>query len=358
MKIEPLPPIPSPPEHHWRQFRVKVLPYAAFVFVGALTVWLWGKNLANPLIMGQAEGSRAEITSPVAGRVAQIRATLYQEVQAGDVIAVVDASDPMVLTNTLALIRAEMEAVRVDAGFSAGDKVRYAQFQMDWLILRAELTALRAELQYSEGEFERISKLARENIANQFELDVALRDREKLRREVEDKSAAAAAAEKALLQLDPANGTAESATVKAAMAVATEKLRLAEAELQPVLLRAPIAGRLTRLEVLPQSSVVRGGAIASIASPGVDRIIGYIGQPLRIEPRVGMKAQVRSRGFDRTLGECQVSHIGPRIELFDAPLRVRGMGAAQERGLPIVVTVPPNLKLRPGEFVDITLAVD
>ncbi len=357
MKIEPLPPIPSPPEHTWRQFRVNVMPFAAFVIVFAIAVWLWGRNLANPLIVGRAEGPEAALVSPVSGRVAQLHANLYQQVQAGDVIAVVDASDPMVLSNTIALIHAEMEAVRADAGFSAGDKVRYAQFQLEWLTQRAELASLRAELQYSEGEIERVTKLAQEKVASQFEIDVAKRDRDRLKREVDEKAAAVDAAEKALAELNPA-GRNESAAVKAALAVAAEQLRVAEVELQPMVLRAPISGFVTKLEVVAQGTVVRGSPVATIASPGVDRIIGYIGQPIRIEPKVGMKAQVRSRSAGRAVGEAQVAQIGPRIELFDAPLRVRGMGAAQERGLPIVVTVPPNLHLRPGEFVEITLVVD
>jgi hypothetical protein len=76
-----------------------------------------------------------------------------------------------------------------------------------------------------------------------------------------------------------------------------------------------------------------------------------------VEPTVGMKVEVRSRGVRRTVGQGEIIHVGPRMQLFDAPLRIRGMGNAQERGLPIVVTVPPEMKLRPGELVDLTLAL-
>ena len=31
------------------------------------------------------------------------------------------------------------------------------------------------------------------------------------------------------------------------------------------------------------------------------------------------------------------------------------MGAAQERGLPFVVSLPPDMKLLPGELVDVTI---
>ena len=197
MKIEPLPPIPSPPEHHWRQFRVNVLPALTFLVVLVVVGWLWGRNLANPLIVGQAEGPEASITSPVAGRVAQIHVSLYQEVQVGDVIAVVDASDPMVLSNTISLIQAQMEAVRADAGFGPGDKVRYAQFHMDWMSQRAELASLRAELRFSQLEYDRISKLMKDDIPATNQLDYALSVRDRLQGAVDEKTIGVAAAEKA-----------------------------------------------------------------------------------------------------------------------------------------------------------------
>lgn len=358
MKVEPLPPIPTPPERHWRQFRQGGLPALAFLIVLGVTVWLWGRNLASPFLMGQAEGPEANISSPVSGRVARLAVNFYQEVKAGDVIALVDASDPQVLSNTVSVIRAEMEAIRAEAGFGPGDRVRLAQFQMEWLTLRAELASLKADMQYSESEFERVGKMAKDQVASTNELEIARRDMERLRSEFRDKSAAADTAEKALRELDPANNGGESAGIRAALAEANERLRLAEVQLQPLVLRAPIAGRIIKLDFLTQASVVRGDIIATVASPNVDRIVGYIGQPVRLEPTVGMRTEVRSRGAVRKTGEARIAHVGPRIELFDAPLRIRGMGAAQERGLPIVLTVPPNLTLRPGELVDIRLLVD
>lgn len=355
MKVDPLPPIPSSPQHHWRQFRVKALPFVTFGIVLGCAVWLWGNNLANPLVMGQAEGLQSVITSPVPGLVARIHASLYQEVKAGDIIAQVDAADPQVLSNTVSLIRARMDAIRAGAGFDSGDRVRFAQFQMDWLAQRSDLVSLRADLQYSEAELTRVQGLAKEGISSQSELDVTKRDVDRLNRAIQEKSASVDAAEKAFRQLDPGSPGNEPATVRAELAVAAEELRLAEAQLQPVTLRAPISGRIIKLEIQPQGTVIRGAIIAAIASPHVDRIVGYIPQPVRLDPSVGMKVEVRTRSTMRQVGQSEISHVGPRIELFDAPLRIRGMGAAQERGLPIIVTLPPNMNLRPGELVDLRI---
>jgi multidrug resistance efflux pump len=358
MNPDPLPPVPSPPEHHWRQFRVNVIPGLAFVLVLGITVWLWGKNLANPLVMGQAESIVTDVASPKPGRIEKLNVALFQEVKAGDVIAVVDASDPQVLINTLAVIRAEMGLIRAEGGLDNGDKIRLADFRLSWMIRRAELAASQAQLIYARDELERASALTAEKIDAADKLDIARRDFDQVTLEVEQKTLAVTAAEKSWRELDPATTTDEPASVRAALAVEEQKLRLAEAELQPITLTAPISGRISKLDKLAGATVVAGDPIATIANPTADRIIGYLSQPLRIEPKVGMRAEIRSRGLVRRVGEAQVTQIGPRIELFDAPLRVRGMGAAQERGLPIIMSIPPNMNVRPGEIVDIRLLVN
>jgi multidrug resistance efflux pump len=358
MNPDPLPPVPSPPQHYWRQFRINAIPTLVCVVVLGITVWLWGKNLANPLVMGQAESLVAEVSSPVPGRVSQLKVTLFQEVKAGDVIAVVDATDPHVLSNTVAVIRAEMELIRAEAGLDNGDKIRLADFRLSWMIRRAELAAAQAQLTYARSELQRKRELVAEKIETPDTLDIAQRDFDQFTLEVEQKTLAVDAAEKSWRALDAASAKDAAPATTAALAVAEENLKLAESKLQPITLTAPISGRVSKLDKMAGSTVVEGLPIVTIASTTPDRIIGYLSQPLRIEPKVGMKAEVRSRGLVRNVGEAQVTDIGPRIELFDAPLRVRGMGAAQERGLPIMISIPPNMSIRPGELVDIRLLVN
>ena len=357
MKLDPLPPIPSPVSHHWRRLRVNVMPLLAFGVVLVCTVWLWGRNLVNPLLLGTAEGPQADVASPKPGHLAQLKVILYQEVKAGDVIAIVEPIPPAILTNTLAVIHAEIELVRTQAGFDAGDRVRYAQFQLALLLAKADLVTARAQSVYATNEYQRVVKLLEQKIVDPQQYDIALRDLEMSRRLLEEKTAAVCVAEKVWEHLDPARPADENPSVKAAIAVAEEKLRLADSELRPLILTAPINGLVSKIDKLAGSTVTAGEAIVTIASPGVDRIVGYLGQPLRIQPRVGMPVVVRTRGLTRFVGRGEITHVGPRVELFTAPLRVRGMGAAQERGLPILVNVPANLKLLPGEMVDITLVI-
>jgi len=358
MTPDPLPPISSPPEHHWRQFRVNIIPGLTFVAVLAVTVWLWGKNLANPMVTGQAESEFALVTSPTPGRLAQLKVTLFQDVKAGDVVAVVSPLEPLVLSNTIAVARAEMNLIRVNAGLESGDRIRLADFKLSWMIQRAELVSVQAQLSWAKSEHERVRQLVADKILSPSSLETAERDHNQFEREVAEREQAVAAAEQAYRALDPASADRESPALTSAMAVAEQNLNLAEAQLQPVIITAPISGRVSKLDILPGAAVAEGAPIVTIVNPKPDRILGYLSQPLRIEPRIGMRAEIRSRGLVRRVGEAQVTQIGPDIETFDAPLRIRGMGIAQERGLPILMSVPPNLNIRPGEIVDIRLLVN
>ena len=358
MSAETLPPIPMPPGQRWKHFRQRGLPALAFAGVLIMAVWLWGANLANPLLVGQAESLTAEVTSPVDGEVATLEVQLYQQVYVGDVLAVVAGARPEVLSNTLAVIRAEMDAALAEASFAPADQIRLTELQLEWLDLRGEVAALRANLPYVDAELTRIEKLCNQGIADQSQLELARANALQVREEIAGKEKAIAIAEAALLRLDPESGKNDSKYVQAQLRLANDQLRLAESELKPTVLRAPLNGHVTRLYVQSNAAVSRRQLLLTIADSRVERIVGYIPQPVRVEPRVGMPVEVRSRGSHRVVAMSSVADIGPRIEVFDAPLRVRGMGAAQERGLPIVVTVPKNMQLRPGELVELRLIED
>jgi multidrug resistance efflux pump len=355
VKVDPLPPIPSPPAHLWRQFRVKVLPLVTFLGALGATLWLWTVNQANPLVMGTAQGVEADVTSPKPGTLIELHVVRYQEVKQGDVIAVLREASTEVATNTLAVLRAEMEVLRTQGGYDAGDRLRYGQFRLDWMLQRAELVALQQQVTYAEAEYRRNEQLLANKIVDASAYDIAKRDLEQARESVAALSHAIELTEQTLQELDPNDISSESPSLRASLELLDAKLRLLEMKFQPVLLKSPIDGRISKINKLQGTVVAEGEVIISIASPHVDCILGYIAQPVRVEPSQGMDVEVRSRGLHRAVGQAQVTEVGPRIEIFNAPLRIRGMGNAQQRGLPILVSIQPNMPLRPGELVDLRL---
>jgi len=358
MKSEPLPPIPTPLANQWRHFRVTAVPSLSFLVILFLTVWLWGRNLASPVLMGSAEGQESEIISPKAGRLSQLNVKLYQEVTAGQTVAVIDAVDPAILSNNLAVIHAEMDLIRTEAGYDSGDLVRYSQFQLEFMLRRVDLALHRLALPLAQLEVTRKQALLKEQIIAQSEYDAAKLYADQVESQVQETEQAIAEAQKELTRMDPTKASEDSPSVRAKLAVEEQKLRLAEAEFHPLVLTAPISGVVSKISKVAGATVGANEPILTIADPKVDRILGFVGQPLRLEPKVGATVEIRSRNAKRAVGKAHITQVGPRVELFNAPLRVRGMGAAQERGLPILMDVPNGMNLRPGELVDIFFMKD
>ena len=98
-----------------------------------------------------------------------------------------------------------------------------------------------------------------------------------------------------------------------------------------------------------------GKPIVAIATYNSVRIIGYLRAPIIDEPKLGTRVQVRTRGPRREVGAANIVEIGTQLEAVAPALASSFKLASVELGLPISVSLPPNLRIRPGEVVDLTL---
>jgi hypothetical protein len=95
--------------------------------------------------------------------------------------------------------------------------------------------------------------------------------------------------------------------------------------------------------------------LVEISGAEPERIMGFIRQPINFQPMKGDVVEVRTRGTSRQVGVTQVTAVGARLELFAQPLRIRGFDSSMERGLPVLLDVPVDMRLYPGELVDLYL---
>ncbi|HYG35656.1 MAG TPA: HlyD family efflux transporter periplasmic adaptor subunit, partial [Clostridia bacterium] len=134
------------------------------------------------------------------------------------------------------------------------------------------------------------------------------------------------------------------------------KLRLTEAELSPITLRAPIDGIVTAIYHRAGESITAGQPIVAVATLHPVRIVGYLRTPIQDEPKPGMKVQVRTRGLHREIGIAEIKEVGTQLEAVPATLSGPVKLATADMGLPIDISLPPNLNIRAGELVDIILS--
>jgi len=146
--------------------------------------------------------------------------------------------------------------------------------------------------------------------------------------------------------------------IKAAAAV--QQARINEAVIQRKALEIPVppefaaTGRIVEIYRRPGQAVRAGEPIMRIANPESMYIVSYVRQPNRviIEPNTIVGVQVRSVRAKVRNAKTTIDRIGPQIEAV--PARQLRDPVKPEWGLPVRIKVPQELKLTPGELVDIT----
>jgi multidrug resistance efflux pump len=98
-----------------------------------------------------------------------------------------------------------------------------------------------------------------------------------------------------------------------------------------------------------------GDAIMTVSATNSTRIIGYLRQPIYREPAVGMEVEVRVRKLSQQKGLGRILSVGSQLQSINDALLPPTKLDVTERGLPILVSLPPELKVHPGEFVDLRI---
>ena len=352
--------IPTPPAQRWKEFRVKFLPGIAFASALVCAVVIWRHFVFPAPMVGRAEAIQANVSSPKAGVLAHLRVCRFGIVHAGDPIVDVITTEPAILGATLGVIRADVELLRATmspAVSAQRNTINYEQTRIDWMSQRVELASARVKLLLATNEFQRTESLYKEKIVSESVYEGSRTALDALRAAVDERTLLVEVARQNLERIQKMNELVQEpeAQLKAAITLQDEKLKLAEAEMSPVTLKAPISGLVNIIEKYAGEAVAAGEPIVSISATNAQRIVGYLRQPLYIEPKVGMDVLVRTRRLNSQRGFAKVLAVGAQLQpINDALLPPTRLNVA-ELGLPILVSLPDKFLVHPGEFVDLTL---
>ena len=361
---ERLPPIPTPPAQLWRQLRLQYLPVVVFVAGLLAATLIWSRWVAPPTLVGEAETIRADVRARHTGTLADVKVTLLRPVKAGDVIAKVIIADPKVVESSLAVIRAELDVIRVTMSPILSQQraaLDYERLLLDVMKARVDLALLQSQLLQAESNFTRTSALFANKLVTDERYEEIKNARDALVAQVKGQTELIARVEPGLQKFvsDGSGGTLTSAAdgLRAAIKVQEEKLRLAEAELSPSSLIAPIDGVVTLVHRQPGEVVTAGDAVYQISATHSDRIIGFLRQPVPTSLKPGTTVEVRTRAFERQIAHATLAEVGSQLEPITptllAAMRLPVSSINAELGLRVHVTAPAGLALRPGETVDI-----
>lgn len=356
---ERLPRIPIPRGQLWREFRLRAVPGIIFLVTSVAVALIWSHYVSAPTLQGEVESVQSNVSSPQAGTLTQVNVTRFQRVSQGEALAVLIPSDPQVslalLQSEIDLLRARLEP-RLTGQRNAAD---YERLRLEWLLQKVHLATAQVDLARAENEFRRSEQLYRENVISEDLYDSSLKTRDSLKTNVEASVNVVAELEQSLGRLEGLGSSVEFESVVtetvSALRAQEQKLRLTEASIGPITLKAPIDGMVSFIYRQAGENVQNGDPIIALSALDSDRIVGYLRQPLSIEPEVGMQVEVRTRTAPPVALTAHISQVGTRFEVVSEALAIQRAGGAMDVGLPIEISLPPSLRVRPGEIVDLVI---
>ena len=359
MKPDPnrLPPIPTPVSAVWREFRIQVIPFVVFAVVVCGAVIVWKTLPISGQIRGVGEGARSLVTSPRIGVLQRVEVQPYQWVEAGDPLVTIAPFDP---SAQLSLLQSDLQLTRLRLEPSMADQnaLNYEQIRVDLLKLKDELETAKANLVWAESAFTRNEPMFKEKLISQDVWENIKRDRELFRTQVKEKTKAMDQVEARMTQL---RGIGESTSpgtnqgIASVIAQLDKRMALVQTNWNPVTLVAPIGGQVQMLARRESEFVTAGEPLVLIASPRSERIVAYMRQPLSFEPQAGMAVDVQTQNRLRQRFTTTIAQVGAQLEAITNGLAFKQTGMLVDMGLPIILAIPGNVELRPGEIVNVAL---
>lgn len=377
--------------------RIHLLPFVVWVGAIACVVVLFSHRSKRYEVLGIAQGPIHQLAATCDGRLKNIGAELFDEVKQGQVLAVIDG----VLDNErprpeldaeLAVLKAQM------AQLAAESKVAMATYTAqvnnrvsDWTAARRpfatnvsdgrlrvlELTAAvetdRLALRQLDLDIKRFVLEGRLDVN-----DVAIYDLQKMRAQksaveqqiasngslLEQANADLALAierDKAFAQGQPDEAGADQAA-EDALNKQTEVLARQMDEVlvrldsltrrESVELRAPFDGVVSLVQHTAGEAVLAGEPILTIAKKEPENIVGYATERQVSRVRENTVVQLIDRNrIPNLMVDSQVAYVGPTVEQM--PARLWRNPNMPQWGRPVLVKIPPDLKLVPGAVVGI-----
>jgi multidrug resistance efflux pump len=367
-------PIRTPWREKVRDMRTGPLTVVVWLAVLAAVVFLLASRGSRLEYVGLARALQYEVSTAVTGRLASVPVDLYDHVEAGQVLALLDGAG---LEARLATAAAELRRLQGELKAEAARNTVHAadvtgelrRFLVDEERLRLELLALRVELESDRVERERLElraernlKLLQEGLIARTEYDDTRLRRDALARRIEENEILLARTGEEYRQagenFERRFATADSADpvlqpLQDAIRVQALRIEELEVERRSLVLRSPVDGSVQLILASPGQAVVPGEPLLTIADVVATEVLAYLPEQAGNVPEVQDVALVAKQGSPGGTVEGLVDRIGPAVEQM--PQRLWRDPAVPEYGRPVAVRGVSRLGLIPGQQVTVSI---
>jgi multidrug resistance efflux pump len=354
--MKALAPIPIPASARWRQFRTGILPFLVVCGGIGIIAFMWQGRTGQAMMQGVGEGVRSGVSAPQTVRVQQWLVEPYTIVAAGTPLVVVAPADARADFDRLRSLF-EMARLRSQPSQAEDNAMNFERVRVELLKTKAELAIARVKLEQAERDVARNLPMFREKLVSAEIYELAVNTRDALKAEVDEKAKAATEIEQRMENLRSIGepGISLSTADNEWLAQLEKAQAMALKNLEPQTLVAPIAGMVS--PPLRQSGefVPAGEPLLTVSSVRSDNIVAYLRQPYRFDPEVGMVARITTRTTQRQVFSSQIIQVGAQVETLTNSLAILRPGLMTDAALPVIVSVPQGINIRPGEVVDVVI---
>jgi multidrug resistance efflux pump len=383
------------------RLRLQILPFLVWLAAVAGVGVLFYHRSQRFEILGLAQGEVRQVAATFTGRLKNVSVKLFDEVRKGDIVAVLDTvPDNEHLETELATANAEVQHLIAElahtqetllaeaANIETDRTVTQRRFFVDVENARLRVLELKTQLETDGAMLDNLEQNARtylvQNLSDQndtvyYELKKMKGRRDVLAKTIEENHHLLQQAESDLKQaeqrkdefaaLQPQHPPVDSAleVIRREINIQEKKIDELLARREPVLLKSPIDGIVVQLHARardaaawrPGELVVRrqdevvlaGESILSIAESKPREIIAYAAQNQLSRLREGMPVQLVKSTEPAQIANSKVAYLGPTLERL--PECLWQIPNTPQWGHPLLIPIPPGLKLVPGEMVGI-----
>ncbi|MHC4395538.1 MAG: HlyD family secretion protein [Planctomycetota bacterium] len=378
-----------PGAHRAGNLRLHILPI--LVWLGAVggVVLLLSYRTQRFEVLGLAQGQVRQISSTSMGRLKNVPVQLFEPVKEGDVVAIIDTvldhkhleveleAKKAVFLAEIRQLQAELKATHnrltVEAENRENDMVdAQRRFYVDVVNARLRTLELKAVLEPERirlDELELNAKILTARGASQQNSTI-LYEQRKLKKQYDALAIKIQQNQRLLTQAEndlqqaierrdkfalrqPSNPTMDTvlAPIREAINIKQEQIGEILTDRVALELRSPFDGIVSEIQRKSGEAVLAGEPILTISETKPIEILAYADQKLASRLQENMKVKLLKSSEPPQIASSQITHLGPGVQLI--PEQLRKDPAVPEWGRPMLIKVPPDMKLMPGEIVGI-----
>jgi len=368
---------------------LRVLPVLVWLGAVVCVVGLFHRRTARFEIVGLARPEVRQVAATCRARLISVPVQLFDKVNEGDIVAVLS----VVLDDER--IDAELETIAADMNYveaqikeiRANYKAEIINRESEWF---AELRAFEADIVTTQRSIRDANEVFENNQAILFKMkkeiliftienganfgtDISLynklitmeTNRDKLLEQIERYKGKLAKYQEELKvdegQRDvylntykPIAGTKDEdaqRVIDLAKEASEKRKDALLARREKLVLTAPCDGYISDIPSRIGEAVMQGVEILSIAEEKPRAIIAYAGEAVVGQLAIGKQVEVVKGSKPPQIGPSEVTYIGPAVEQM--PQRLWRNPNFPQWGRPMLIEIPPGMKLIPGEMVGI-----